>query len=130
MSGQPQVAYVDDDPRLRRLIGDELHDEGVEPLICSTGQELLDLLEDRTIDLIFLDLMMPVMDGLTCLRQLRERKINVPVLIVTGVDDQRRRQECLEQGAMDYVLKPELLERLPDLLKQYLGIDRQDGWTG
>ena len=120
MSGQAQVAYVDDDPRLRSLMTEELLDEGVNPLICCTGQELLDLLEIEKVDLIFLDLMMPVMDGLTCLRHLKQRNVTVPVLVVTAFNDESKRQESLESGATDYILKPDLFERLPEFLDQYL----------
>ena len=120
MTGQPQVAYVDDDPRLRSLMTEELLDEGVKPLVCSTGQELLDLLENEQVDLILLDLMMPVMDGMTCLRHLKHRNLNVPVLVVTAFNDESKRQESLESGATDYILKPDLFERLPELLDQYL----------
>ena len=126
MSGQAQVAYVDDDPRLRSLMTEELLDEGVNPLICCTGKELLDLLEIEQVDLIFLDLMMPVMDGLTCLQQLKERSLNIPVLVVTSFNDENKRQESLAQGAKDYILKPNMFERLPLLLDQYLDKNRNN----
>ena len=54
MDGKPRVAFVDDDPRLRSLIAEELSDEGVQPLACSTGQELLDCLDVENVDLILL----------------------------------------------------------------------------
>ena len=76
MDGKPQVAFLDDDPRLRSLIAEELFDEGVQPLACSTGQELFDCLDVEKVDLILLDLMLPVMDGLTCLRHLNKRAEN------------------------------------------------------
>jgi len=124
MSGRGQVAYVDDDPRLRSLMTEELLDEGVKPLICCTGQELLDLLEIEQVDLIFLDLMMPMMDGLTCLQQLKERSLNIPVLIVTAFNDEDKRQESLAKGTKDYILKPNMFERLSLLLDEYLGKNR------
>ena len=125
MSDQPRVVYVDDDPRLRTLMTEELLDEGVQPLICTTGQELLNLLDVKQVDLIFLDLMMPVMDGMTCLRHLKERQLNTPVLVVTSFNDDSKRQESLDQGATDYILKPDLYERLPALLDKYLGKERK-----
>ena len=64
MGGKPTVAFLDDDPRLRSLIAEELLDEGVQPLASSTGQDLFNCLDVEKVDLIFLDLMMPVMDGL------------------------------------------------------------------
>ena len=125
MSDQPRVVYVDDDPRLRTLMTEELLDEGVQPLICTTGQELLNLLDVKQVDLIFLDLMMPVMDGLTCLQHLKEHNVTAPVLVVTAFNDENKRQESLSKGANDYILKPNMFEKLPLLLNQYLGKNRK-----
>jgi len=120
MDGKPRVAFVDDDPRLRSLIAEELSDEGVQPLACSTGQELLDCLDVENVDLILLDLMMPVMDGLTCLRHLNQRSERIPILVVTSFNDETKRQEAIDNGATDYIIKPDLFERLPELLDRYL----------
>jgi len=120
MGDQPRVAFVDDDPRLRSLIADELTDEGVEAIACRSGQELLDLLEAEKVDLILLDLMMPVMDGFTCLQHLKTLEQTAPILVVTAFNDEIKRQESIDQGASDYILKPDLFDRLPELLEQYL----------
>ena len=72
---------------------EELIDGGVEPLICNTGQDQIDLLNERQIDLLFLDLMMPVMDGMTCLLHLKQRNLNVHALVVTAFNDESKRQE-------------------------------------
>ena len=114
------VAIVDDDPRLRELIRDELIDEGVEPVVCPDGEALLKLLDQRKVDLILLDLMMPNMDGMTCLKRLRERSNLVPVLIVTAFNEDHKRIETKALGASDFILKPDLFERLPKLLEKYL----------
>ncbi|WP_114992911.1 response regulator [Synechococcus sp. UW179A] len=125
MDDKPRVAFVDDDPRLRSLIAEELFDEGVHPLACSTGQELLDCLAAERIDLILIDLMMPVMDGLSCLRHLNEHTENIPILVVTAFNDEVKRQESMENGATDYIVKPDLFERLPELLDRHLKHPRQ-----
>jgi len=120
MSGQPRVAFVDDDPRLRSLIAEELQDQGVLPFAFSTGQELLDHLDREQVDLILLDLMMPVMDGLTCLRHLKEREQEVPILVATSFNDEIKRQESIEAGAADYINKTDLFDCLPELLDTHL----------
>ena len=114
------VAIVDDDPRLRELIRDELIDEGVDPVVCSDGEALLELLDRRQIDLILLDLMMPKMNGMTCLQQLRDRSNAVPVLVVTAFNEDSKRSEAKALGASDFILKPDLFELLPELLERYL----------
>jgi len=115
-----QVAIVDDDPRLRKLIAEELIDEGMNPLPCETGLSLLELLECESVDLILLDLMMPAMDGIACLKELRTRSIQIPVIVVTALNDEIKRQNVHDLGAADYILKPDLFERLPELLDQHL----------
>ena len=117
---KPHVAVVDDDQRLRTLIAEELIDEGVHPVSCRNGQELLDLLDKEQIDLILMDVMMPGMDGLSCLSQLRARGNSIPVLMVTALNDEVKRKEAEDHGAADYILKPDLFERLPALLQQHL----------
>ena len=124
MGGKPTVAFLDDDPRLRSLIAEELLDEGVQPLASSTGQDLFNCLDVEKVDLIFLDLMMPVMDGLTCLRHLNQREEKIPVLVVTSFNDEAKRQEAIDNGATDYIIKPDLFERLPELLDRYLNKPR------
>jgi len=115
-----QVAIVDDDPRLRKLIAEELIDEGMNPLPCETGLSLLELLECESVDLILLDLMMPAMDGIACLKELQTRSIQIPVIVVTALNDEIKRQNVHDLGAADYILKPDLFERLPELLDQHL----------
>ena len=120
MSPTFKVAVVDDDPRLRTLIAEELVDEGVTPLPCETGLSLLELLENESVDLIMLDLMMPGMDGVACLEEMRQRSIKIPVIVVTALNDEINRKSVHDLGAADYILKPDLFERLPELLDQHL----------
>lgn len=97
------IAIVDDDPRMRILLEGEASDEGWKCLCCSNGQELLDL-------------MMPVMDGLTCLRHLRSRGFRHRVIVITALCDPQQKQLLLEAGADQYLLKTALLEGLRDLV--------------
>ncbi|NBS12992.1 MAG: response regulator [Gammaproteobacteria bacterium] len=125
-SERATVAVVDDDPRIRALLEDELTDEGFEPYLCASGAELLQLVDRQPIDLILLDLMMPEMDGLQCLQQLKTRRFPGSVVVVTALSDDAKRREAIESGAKDYVLKPDLFESLPGLINQYLRV-KQDG---
>lgn len=121
---RPTVAVVDDDPRIRALLDDELTDEGFEPSLCASGAELLELVDRRPIDLILLDLMMPEMDGIQCLKHLKARRFSGAVVIVTALSDDAKRREALESGAENYILKPELFDSLPGLIDQYLRVKR------
>ena len=114
------VAVVDDDPRLRSLLEEELQDLGVDPLLCDNGAALIELLANQHVDLILLDLMMPVMDGFACLDVLRDQRYAGPIVVVTAHGDPSFRQRVLAAGACDYVLKPDLFEALPGLLQRHL----------
>ena len=114
------VAVVDDDPRLRTLLEEELQDLGVDPVLCVNGAELMALLQQQPVALILLDLMMPVMDGFACLDALRAKRSSVPVVVVTAHGDSSYCQRVLDARASDYVLKPQLFERLPHLLTRYV----------
>ena len=115
------IALVEDDPRLQQLISAEIVDEGHECLCFSSSEAFLDAVNHHQFHLVLLDLMLPGMDGLECLRKLiRHRKgSDLPrVVIVTALNDAEKRREALSIGAEDYVLKPDLFERLPLLLTQ------------
>jgi len=120
LNGMVSVAVVDDDPGLRTLLEEELQDLGVDPVLCDNGAELMALLQQRSVALILLDLMMPIMDGFACLDALREQRSSIPVVVVTAHGDSSYRQRVLDAGASDYVLKPQLFERLPHLLTRYV----------
>lgn len=126
MDGHARVAVVDDDHRLQTLIQEELIDEGVQPLPCTSGEELLELIQHEQVDLILLDLMMPGMDGMSCLKALERAQCGTPILVVTALSDEIKRQEVMNHGASEYILKPDLFERLPDLLNQYLPRRKMD----
>ena len=123
-SERPTVAVVDDDPKLRALLNDELSDEGFEAYLCASGIELLELVDRQTIDLILLDLMMPEMDGLQCLQHLKKRRFSGAVVMVTALSDDAKRRAALESGAKNYILKPDLFDSLPGLIDQYLRVKR------
>ena len=115
------VALVEDDPRLQQLISAEIVDEGHQCLCFSSSEAFLDVVNHHRFHLVLLDLMLPGMNGLDCLRQLIRYSKNsgLPrVVIVTALNDADKRKEALSIGAEDYVLKPDLFERLPLLLNQ------------
>ena len=119
------VAVVEDNPRIRELLQEEIRDEGHRFLSFGTAEDFLSAMEetDLAVDLVLLDVMLPGMDGLTCLRHLRQtstsdREAQPPkVVIVTALNDEDKRRQAFADGAEDYVLKPDLFLRLPELLK-------------
>ena len=122
-SGKTQaltVAIVDDDPRVRELLKEEIQDEGHHVLIFESAETFLDTSSLESIDLVLLDLMMPGMNGLECLQQLHHRQAchdKLPrIVVVSALSDPSKQRQVLEAGAESYVIKPDLFERLPTLL--------------
>ena len=119
------VAVVEDNPRIRELLQEEINDEGHRFLSFGTAEAFLKAMQDDdlTVDLVLLDVMLPGMDGLTCLRHLKQN--NRPnhdgrapkIVIVTALNDEDKRRQAMADGAEDYVLKPDLFLRLPELLR-------------
>ena len=115
-----RVALVEDDPRIQQLINAEITDEGHDCISFGSAEDFLEAIGTNTFDLVLLDLMLPGMDGLTCLQQLQlnaETKPALRVVIVTALNDDDKRREALSSGAEAYVLKPDLFEQLPQLLQ-------------
>ena len=111
---------VEDNPLIRQLLQDEIHDEGHRMIGFSSAEDFLASYGAEPIDLILLDLMLPGMDGLSCLQQLKinQSQDGCPrVVIVTALDDAEKRRIALDNGAEEYILKPDLFLRLPDLLQ-------------
>ena len=112
------VAVVEDDPRIGELIHEEICDEGHGCKRFRTAEAFLNDVEQLKPDLVLLDLMLPGMDGLNCLRTFRQMPgfQQCPVVIVTALNDAAKRRESRELGAIDYILKPDLFDQLPQLL--------------
>ncbi|KZR62777.1 MULTISPECIES: response regulator [Prochlorococcus] len=114
------MAIVDDDPRVRELLKEEIQDEGHHVLSFESAESFLDNSSLESIDLVLLDLMMPGMNGLECLQQLHHRQAfhhKLPrIVVVSALSDPIKHRQVLKAGAESYVIKPDLFERLPALL--------------
>jgi two-component system response regulator MprA len=115
------ILVVDDDPKIRSVLGRGLRFEGYNVQIAAGGQEALQLARETPFDLVVLDLTMPRMDGLEVCRRLR-RGVSVPILMLTARDAVTDRIVGLDSGADDYLTKPfdfeELLARVRALLRR------------
>jgi EAL domain-containing protein (putative c-di-GMP-specific phosphodiesterase class I)/DNA-binding response OmpR family regulator len=108
MTERPLVLITDDDPSIRSFLDAALRREGFDTLLAENGRQALDRLGERPVDVVLLDLHMPVMDGLRTLREIRasEQFSTLPVILVTGAGDEADRVRGLESGADDYLSKP------------------------
>ncbi|HMV70687.1 MAG TPA: response regulator, partial [Pseudomonadales bacterium] len=102
------LLVIDDNELSRELLGRYLRRQGHTVLTAASGAEAMTILGGRTVDLIFLDLVMPEMSGLELLTRIKsdERLRAVPVIIVSGIADDEGVIRCIEAGADDYLSKP------------------------
>jgi len=111
-----RVLIVEDEPKIAAYVKRGLEEEGYAVDAVSNGRDALDWALAAPYDLIVLDLMIPVVDGLSVCRQLRQRGDKTPILILTARDALDDRVTGLDAGADDYLVKPfamkELLARL------------------
>lgn len=118
-----RILIIDDDIELCRLLKKCMETEGYEADLAHTGIEGLKLIKTYEYHLIILDIMMPEVDGITTLTQLRKTK-NTPVLILTARDHEMDIVLGLKSGADDYITKPfslsELTARAQSLIRRYL----------
>ncbi|NPV45749.1 MAG: response regulator transcription factor [Armatimonadetes bacterium] len=121
------VLLIEDQEADRRLLTTALEKDGYNVLQASSGEAGLELLQQKQPDLVLLDLMLPGVDGLEVCRQIRART-NIPVIMVTGRDEEIDKVVGLELGADDYVTKPyglrELVARVRAMLRRSMATDR------
>ena len=121
-----RLLVVEDQKDLNKIITKHLTAEGYSVDSCFDGEEALDYIDMADYDGIILDIMMPKMDGLAVLRQMRAEGNDTPVLFLTARDAVEDRVEGLDTGASDYLIKPfafeELLARIRAMTRKASGI--------
>jgi len=118
-----KVLAVDDDMRNLFALTDELEELGMVVVKATNGQEALDVLEkDKDIDIVLMDIMMPVMDGYESMRNIRKQPCykDLPVLALTAKAMREDRNKCIEAGANDYIPKPVDMDRLLSTMRVWL----------
>jgi two-component system, OmpR family, KDP operon response regulator KdpE len=116
-----RILLVDDEVAIQRAVGPLLRSRGYEVDVAGTGAEALSLLENRTPDLIVLDLGLPDLEGTEVCRRIRA-KSQVPIIVLSARSAERDKVNALDLGADDYVTKPfgpeELLARIRVALRR------------
>jgi DNA-binding response OmpR family regulator len=122
MGRQRTICVVEDDPGIRRGLVDSLTFAGFRVLACGDGASARSTLELSEVDLVLLDVVLPGLDGLAYLPELRAARPTLPVILVTARGAEEDRVRGLRTGADDYVVKPfsstELLARVDAVLRR------------
>src|SRR5436190_4963615 len=124
MSTQPLVLVADDEPRITKLVAIALSEEGFRVVTANGGEQALQKAEEVRPDIVLLDIVMPDLDGIEVMRQLRERR-PVPVILLTAKGSTADKAKGLDLGADDYIAKPfhpdELAARVRAVLRRSEG---------
>src|ERR1700741_1696376 len=117
---QSSILIVDDEPFLREIMGGWLARVAGQVFSAGNGVQALEVLADNKIDLILSDIRMPVMDGLTLLKKIKETRVQTPeVIFLSGFSDVPLR-EAYDMGAEAILEKPISREELLDIAKRAL----------
>ena len=119
---QYKVLIVEDDPMVSMINEQYVNRNKAFAVVgkCKDGKSALDFLEKNDVDLIVLDVFMPLMDGFETLRQIRKNKKSVDIIMVTAANDRASLEEALHLGVVDYLVKPFTYDRFRIALDKYV----------
>jgi DNA-binding response OmpR family regulator len=102
----PTILVVDDNKGILELLILLLSKHGLSVISASSGNECLAIVKSRPVDLVILDVMMPVMDGLQVCQELRKITPSMPIILLTARDDMMTRAAAMDLGVSEFVAKP------------------------
>lgn len=117
-----RVLIVEDDPMVSMINEQYVNRNKAFRVVqkCKNGKSALEYLENNDVDLIVLDVYMPLMDGFETLRQIRKNKKSVDIIMVTAANDRASLEEALHLGVVDYLVKPFTYDRFRIALDKYV----------
>lgn len=127
LHGPVTVLVADDEPAVCQFFQKVLGEEGYRVLVAMSGRQALGLAEAADPDLILLDVVMPDLDGVETLRELRRRGYGGTVIMLTAQGTLHTARQAMTLGAYDYITKPFELEFLKSVLREGLLMGRHGG---
>ena len=115
---QYNLLIVDDEQRFADVLARRLNLRGCNCEVCYSGREALNILKQKKMHLILLDLYLPDIYGTEVLTRIRKNDERTPVIIVTGHGTEKDRRECMQLGAYAFMHKPLGIEELMSILAQ------------
>lgn len=112
-----KVMLVDDESDFVDLMSQRLEARGLRVVAVTSGEEAVAGVEDRSIDVAVVDLAMPGIDGLETLRQIKEKRADLEVIMLTGHSSVKSGIEAMKNGATDYLEKPVDLNHLMETIR-------------
>ena len=106
MKTKHTVLVVDDTPMILHVFKRILREERYAVLTASSGKEALELVRQKSVELVILDLKLPDMSGIEILRRIKRLRDNVEVIVITGYGTMKTVRAAMRLGAYDYITKP------------------------
>ncbi len=116
------VLIVEDDMPSIRYYETILKNSGADITILTNGKEFVDYVNNnsKTIDLVFMDFLIPLINGIDCTRIFRKQNRNTPVIMITAYSSEQAKTEAYIAGCNEYILKPIYPEKILFLIEKYL----------
>lgn len=111
-----RILVVDDEPEVCKMLQKFLTKKGHEVYTASNGEEAISVVKEERPHLVLLDIVMPKMDGIECLKHIKEIDKEVGVIMITAVKQDEVGKHAMKLGAYDYITKPLSLQYLEDCL--------------
>mgnify|MGYP003514540353 FL=1 len=116
------ILIAEDEERMAAFVEKGLKRNGFETIVAADGIQSLIAIEQQPVDLLLLDLRLPIKDGWAVLRETRPQHPDLPIIVVTAMTDERDRQRVFQAGANDYLPKPFKFSDLLAKIKLYLEV--------
>ena len=120
------ILTVDDEVDICKMIASFLKPKGYEVRISNSGEKALEMIADEKPDIILMDLNMPGMGGETTLKEIKKHYANLPVVMVTVIDNEKKAMELMDEGASDYITKPINFDYLGKIISSLESIRNTD----
>jgi PleD family two-component response regulator len=118
------ILIVEDDKPAENALKQKLEKEGLSVLVASNGLECIKILDENTPNLVLLDILMPIMDGIETIKKMKEneRTKNIPVVLLTNSNSNEKISEALDNDTYEYLIKSDhTLESIVEYVKNKLG---------
>ena len=121
---KPVILVVDDEPDMCEMLSELLSDEGYKLETATNGKDAVKKVLGGSVDIVLLDIMMPGQDGIDTLRQIKDIRPKLPVVMITGFGTLSTDRNAMKLGAYDYIKKPFNIDCIKEIIKQ--GLEEQD----
>jgi len=125
-NGKPLALIIDDESSIRDLMRYTFEPNNIEVIAADNGKAAITLLENNAVDVIITDLLMPTMTGLAFIREMKKRRVSIPIIIITAYGNNEMVREIIEEGVFKLIEKPLDFEVLIPIVREALELKNKN----